>query len=47
MQHFKAYNAEFARETTIHSGSMMTEITDAATYFGSLPCIISLFHVFQ
>jgi len=47
MQHFKAYNAEFARGTTTHSGSMVTEITDAATYFGRLPCTVSLFRVFQ
>jgi hypothetical protein len=43
----KADNAEFARGTTTHSGSMLTEVTDTGTYFGSLPYTVSLFRVFQ
>ena len=47
MQHFKADNAEFARGTTTHSGSMLKEITNTGTYFGSLLSIVSLFRMFQ
>jgi hypothetical protein len=35
MPHFKDNDAKFARGTTTHLGTMLTETNDNETYFGS------------